>query len=271
MLDGAVPDTTADFAAYAEIVAHERPLDAQPDADVVERMARRIDRLLAQGESAAFALREQGREFVDARAEALLLRHNHGWDAVALYLTRPAIAVSTTHGEQQGHRRPGEEGLRALDPPIEALDARKWEALLILNAVYSSATPRGRGQGQRRQGGPLGRRDPQGGPAVGIHPKWHLRTDDGKPPAARFALESALTNPNRDLRTRLQALQFIAPADRPPLTTSCGPSPRTRSPAPRARPATSTSTPCARSRRPGSRSRGSPRSRTTGSRRRCRS
>jgi len=96
MLDGAVPDTTADFAAYAEIVAHERPLDAQPDAGVVERMARRIDRLLAQGESAAFALREQGREFVDARAEALLLRHNHGWDAVALYLTRPAIAVSTT-------------------------------------------------------------------------------------------------------------------------------------------------------------------------------
>jgi hypothetical protein len=96
MLDGAVPDTAADFAAYAEIVAHERPLDAQPDAVVVRRMARRIDRLLSQGESAAFALREQGREFVDARAEALLLRHNHGWDAVALYLTRPAIAVSTT-------------------------------------------------------------------------------------------------------------------------------------------------------------------------------
>ncbi len=27
--------------------------------------------------------------------------------------------------------------------PVEALDARKWEALLILNAVYSSATPEG--------------------------------------------------------------------------------------------------------------------------------
>jgi hypothetical protein len=26
-----------------------------------------------------------------------------------------------------------------------------------------------------------------------LHPKWHLRTDDGKPPAARFALQSALT------------------------------------------------------------------------------
>ena len=37
-----------DFDAYAEIVAHERPLDAQPDRAVVKRMARRIDRLIAQ-------------------------------------------------------------------------------------------------------------------------------------------------------------------------------------------------------------------------------
>jgi hypothetical protein len=50
-----------------------------------------------------------------------------------------------------------------------------------------------------------------------MHPKWHLRTDDGKPPAARHALESALTNPARDLRARLATLQFIAPVDRPPL------------------------------------------------------
>lgn len=96
MLVGVAPDTAADFAAYSEIVAHERPRDAQPDSVVVKRMARRIDRLLAQGESNVFAVREQGREYVDARAEALLLRRNHGWDAVALYLTRPAIAVSTT-------------------------------------------------------------------------------------------------------------------------------------------------------------------------------
>ena len=96
MLEGVAPDTAADFTAYAEIVAHERPRDSQPDSVVVKRMARRIDQLLAQGESAVFAVREQGREYVDARAEALLLRHNHGWDAVALYLTRPAIAVSTT-------------------------------------------------------------------------------------------------------------------------------------------------------------------------------
>jgi hypothetical protein len=30
--------------------------------------------------------------------------------------------------------------------------------------------------------------------------------------------ERPIGNPNRDLLTRLQALQFIAPADRPPLT-----------------------------------------------------
>ncbi len=96
MLDGVAPDSSADFDAYAEIVAHERRRDAQPDSDVVSRMARRIDRLLAQGESAAFVLREQGREYVHARAEALLLRHAHGWDAVSLYLAYPAVAVCTT-------------------------------------------------------------------------------------------------------------------------------------------------------------------------------
>jgi hypothetical protein len=51
-----------------------------------------------------------------------------------------------------------------------------------------------------------------------LHPKWHLRSDDGKPPVIKLALESALDNPHRDLRTRLQALQLIAPADREPLT-----------------------------------------------------
>jgi hypothetical protein len=60
-------------------------------------MARRIDRLLAQGESAAFAVRENRAASTSTRApRRSVLRHNHGWDAVALYLTRPAIAVSTT-------------------------------------------------------------------------------------------------------------------------------------------------------------------------------
>lgn len=101
--------------------------------------------------------------------------------------------------------------------PVEALEARKWEALLILNAVYSSATPEGIDKANADKAARWGVQIEQEGLLSRMHPKWHLRTDDGKPPAARHALESALTNPTRDLRARLATLQFIAPADRPPL------------------------------------------------------
>jgi hypothetical protein len=101
--------------------------------------------------------------------------------------------------------------------PVAELDARKWEALLILNAVYSSATPEGIDKANADKVARWGAAIEQEGLLSRMHPKWHLRTDDGKPPAARFALESALTNPTRDLRARLATLQFIAPADRPAL------------------------------------------------------
>ena len=101
--------------------------------------------------------------------------------------------------------------------PVEALEARKWEALLILNAVYSSATPEGIGKANADKAARWGAQIQQEGLLSRMHPKWHLRTDDGKPPAARHALESALSNPTRDLRARLTTLQFIAPIDRPPL------------------------------------------------------
>ena len=97
------------------------------------------------------------------------------------------------------------------------LDARKWEALLILNAVYSSATQAGIDKANADKAARFGAQIQQEGILSKMHPKWHLRTDDGKPPAARFALETALSNPSRDLRARLATLQFIAPADRPPL------------------------------------------------------
>lgn len=100
----------------------------------------------------------------------------------------------------------------------DALEARKWEALLILNAVYSSATPDGIAKTNADKEARWGDAIRKEGILSALHPKWHLRTDDGKPPAARLALESALDNPHRDLRTRLQALQLIAPADREPLT-----------------------------------------------------
>ncbi len=97
--------------------------------------------------------------------------------------------------------------------PVPALEARKWEALLILNAVYGSATPEGIDKANADKAARWGAQIQQEGLPSQMHPKWHLRTDDGKPPA----LESALTNPARDLRARLATLHFIAPADRPPL------------------------------------------------------
>jgi len=100
---------------------------------------------------------------------------------------------------------------------VEDLDVRKWEALLILNAVYSAATPEGVAKANADKEARWGDAIRKEGLLSNLHPRWHLRTDDGKPPAAKHALESALNNPNRTLRTRLAVLQFIAPADRPPL------------------------------------------------------
>ncbi len=106
--------------------------------------------------------------------------------------------------------------LSALTPA--QLDERKWEALLFLNAVYSSATPDGVAKANEAREVRFGDAIRKEGLLSALHPKWHLRSDDGKPPVIQLALESALDNPHRDLRTRLQTLQFIAPADREPLT-----------------------------------------------------
>ncbi|MBK7828386.1 hypothetical protein [Nannocystis sp.] len=97
------------------------------------------------------------------------------------------------------------------------LDERKWEALLILTAVLSSATADGIARTNADKELRWGDAIRKEGLLSALHPKWHLRSDDGKPPVIQLALESALDNPHRDLRTRLQALQFIAPADREPL------------------------------------------------------
>ncbi len=102
--------------------------------------------------------------------------------------------------------------------PVAELDARKWEALLILNAVYSSATKDGIAKANADKEARWGDKIREEGILYMLHPKWHLRTDDGKSPAARFALQSALTNPSRDLRTRLAVLMLIPEADRGPLT-----------------------------------------------------
>jgi hypothetical protein len=97
------------------------------------------------------------------------------------------------------------------------LESQKWQALLLLNAVYSAATPAGVAAATADRVARWGAQITAEGVLSALHPKWHLRTDDGKPPVARIALESALTNPHRDLRTRLAALQFIPPEERGPL------------------------------------------------------
>lgn len=102
--------------------------------------------------------------------------------------------------------------------PVAEIDARKWEALAILGAVFSSATKDGQVKANADKEARWGDKIREEGILYMLHPKWHLRTDDGKPPSARFALQSALTNPSRDLRSRLGALMLIPEADRPPLT-----------------------------------------------------
>ena len=102
--------------------------------------------------------------------------------------------------------------------PVAELDARKWEALLILQGVYASATPGGIDQANADKETRWRPKIDKEGLLSALHPKWHLRTDDGKPPAVRFAVASALTNPDRTLQARHDALRRIPQADREPLT-----------------------------------------------------
>lgn len=90
--EGRMPTTAAEFAAYNALVARERPRDAQPDDVVIRRVLRRVDAVLAEGYAERVTVRNHGQEYVDARAEALILR-DAGWDAVPLLTTLPALAI----------------------------------------------------------------------------------------------------------------------------------------------------------------------------------
>jgi hypothetical protein len=92
---GAPPRTVDEFAAYARLAARERSRDEEPDAAVIQRLMKRMDRMLvgdlgADGKDAAVEL---GVAYVELRAEALVLKQA-GVDAIALLLRRPALAVS---------------------------------------------------------------------------------------------------------------------------------------------------------------------------------
>lgn len=90
---GEAPETTEDFAAYNAIVQRERPRELMKDAAVLRRLNTRIDRQLAEGGPEWDVFQNTAREYVLARAEAMLLRER-GWDPVALLITGgPAIAI----------------------------------------------------------------------------------------------------------------------------------------------------------------------------------
>jgi len=89
---GEVPDTADDFAAYNPIVDRERRHDADSDKAVVARLMKAIDKDFAAGYFERTVMSNLGLEYVDTRAEAILLR-KRSWDAVPLLLDRPALAV----------------------------------------------------------------------------------------------------------------------------------------------------------------------------------
>ena len=89
---GQRPDTAEEFAAYDAVVARERKHDAGTDKAVVDRLMQQIDADFRAGYREQLILVNFGLEYVETRAEAIVLR-SYGWDAVPLQLERPALAV----------------------------------------------------------------------------------------------------------------------------------------------------------------------------------
>lgn len=86
------PRTAEDFAAFDLLVPPNRRRDESPDEAVLERVLRRVNAVLAEGYGELGVLQNQGREYVDVRAEAILLRKS-GWDAVPMLSMLPALAI----------------------------------------------------------------------------------------------------------------------------------------------------------------------------------
>lgn len=90
---GHSPESAPEFAAYDPIVTRERARDIEPDDAVMIRLMAMIDEDFRTGHyHEESVLSNLGLEYVDTRAEAILLRAR-GWDAVPLLLDRPALAV----------------------------------------------------------------------------------------------------------------------------------------------------------------------------------
>jgi hypothetical protein len=85
--------------------------------------------------------------------------------------------------------------------PVEALDARKWEALLILNAVYSSATPEGIDKANADKAARWGAAIEQEGLLSRMHPKvapaHRRRQAAGRPPSPSSRPSRTRPGPSR--------------------------------------------------------------------------
>lgn len=89
---GEEPETAVEFAAYNPVVDRERQHDGGTDKAALARLMKAIDKDFAAGYNEQTVLSNVGLEYVDARAEAIMLRTLRRWDAVPLLLDRPAIA-----------------------------------------------------------------------------------------------------------------------------------------------------------------------------------
>ena len=89
---GEEPETAVEFAAYNPVVDRERQHDGGTDKAALARLMKAIDKDFAAGYNEKTVLSNVGLEYVDARAEAIMLRTLRRWDAVPLLLNRPAIA-----------------------------------------------------------------------------------------------------------------------------------------------------------------------------------
>lgn len=89
---GMTPESADEFAAFDGIVARERVRDAETDPLVVRRLLARVDEEVADGRAERVVFTDLALDYIDTRAETILLRHA-GWDAVPLLVTMPALAI----------------------------------------------------------------------------------------------------------------------------------------------------------------------------------
>lgn len=85
-------ESILEFSAFAAVAGRSRVEVSDDDQAVLSRVLGHVDQLRASGASVMDAFHVFAADFIDARAEAMLLRRS-GWDAAPLLLSRPMIAI----------------------------------------------------------------------------------------------------------------------------------------------------------------------------------